>query len=298
MGEYDVTGIDVAAAHTGRLHQQNRRGTMERDPLRGGSAAAAAAAAGVNANPPPAVAPAGVTSIGSTGSSASRLRVFSVLPQVLADRAKEWGSCLSLREGWRQTDRGFFDAPGALAAACLVPHTAALAGAAMPPVTMVFAAVEGARSLLRWRRGADAREALRLLRLVLRSVLAAAPGGYLCREQEGDLRYMLAFPDASSALQWCLMVQEALMYAPWPPALLDLPDFAEQRAAGDGAMLFRGPRVKMGVCEGTPRSLVADHFGRADYFGTSTNQAARYMDVAAHGGQVACEAALAKAVFR
>lgn len=87
------------------------------------------------------------------------------------------------------------------------------------------------------------------------------------------------------------------MYAPWQPALLELPDCGEARG-GDGGLLFRGPRLKIGICEGVPRSLVADHAGKADYFGASVNCAARYMDVAAHGGQVACEAALAKAVFR
>jgi hypothetical protein len=42
----------------------------------------------------------------------------------------------------------------------------------------------------------------------------------------------------------------------------------------------------MGVCEGPPKSILPDHLGRADYHGASINQAARYMDAAAHGGQV------------
>jgi class 3 adenylate cyclase len=54
----------------------------------------------------------------------------------------------------------------------------------------------------------------------------------------------------------------------------------------------------MGVCKGRPRSLVANEEGRADYFGASVNQAARYMDAAACGGQVACEIQLIEAVFK
>ena len=37
-------------------------------------------------------------------------------------------------------------------------------------------------------------------------------------------------------------------------------------------------RLKMGVCEGSPRSIFPDHNGRADYHGASINQAARFMD--------------------
>ena len=45
----------------------------------------------------------------------------------------------------------------------------------------------------------------------------------------------------------------------------------------------------MGICEGPPRSIIPDHLGRADYHGASINQAARYMDAAAHGGMIALE---------
>ena len=42
----------------------------------------------------------------------------------------------------------------------------------------------------------------------------------------------------------------------------------------------------MGVCEGHPSSIMPDHLGRADYHGTSINQAARFMDAGeGEGGQ-------------
>lgn len=37
-------------------------------------------------------------------------------------------------------------------------------------------------------------------------------------------------------------------------------------------------RLKMGVCEGFPRSLLPDFAGKADYLGDNVNQAARFMD--------------------
>ena len=39
----------------------------------------------------------------------------------------------------------------------------------------------------------------------------------------------------------------------------------------------------MGICEGSPASIMPDHMGRADYHGTSVNLAARIMD-AGEGG--------------
>jgi len=42
----------------------------------------------------------------------------------------------------------------------------------------------------------------------------------------------------------------------------------------------------MGICEGAPRCVMPDHAGRADFHGATVNQAARFMDAAAHGGMV------------
>ena len=41
-------------------------------------------------------------------------------------------------------------------------------------------------------------------------------------------------------------------------------------------------RLKMGVSEGVPASIMPDHMGRADYHGASINQAARIMDAGDH----------------
>jgi hypothetical protein len=46
----------------------------------------------------------------------------------------------------------------------------------------------------------------------------------------------------------------------------------------------------MGMCSGPVRAVLPDHLGRADYHGATVNSAARYMDAAAHGGQIAMEA--------
>jgi hypothetical protein len=89
-----------------------------------------------------------------------------------------------------------------------------------------------------------------------------------------------------------VLVQEQLLLAPWPDALLALPAFAAVRD-GLGRLLFRGPRLRMGACEGRPRSITPDHAGRADYAGHAVNMAARYTE-AAHGGQVVFDVTLAE----
>lgn len=54
-----------------------------------------------------------------------------------------------------------------------------------------------------------------------------------------------------------------------------------------GVVVFRGPKVKMGIYEGMPtRALPHSTTGRADYFGQFVNRAARFCHAAAKGGQV------------
>lgn len=289
MGEYTMA---EAAAPPAAAAAQPAPPPPTPDVGGGEGGSAAAAAPGAVAAPRAAKPPSRLPSF-----EQMRLRVYSVLAPALADRARVWGAELFLRDGCYQTEKGFFDAPSAPLLAPTDSVAAAMSGN-LPPVTLVFAAVDGARSAVRALPAAYLRAALRLLRATLLAAVDQTPGAYLCREQEGAMCYMVAFPTASGALRWCLAVQDALLLAPWPAALLSLPGMGEEREASTGALLFRGPRLKMGLSEGPPRSILPDNNGRADFYGESVNQAARFMNAAAHGGQVVCEARLAEAVFR
>lgn len=75
----------------------------------------------------------------------------------------------------------------------------------LPPVTMVFMAVEGSDQLVRRRRPFTA-VVQTLLNRVVRDSLRRL-GGYLCRVQEGDMKFMVAFASPVTALEWCLLVQ-------------------------------------------------------------------------------------------
>lgn len=88
------------------------------------------------------------------------------------------------------------------------------------------------------------------------------------------------------------------MYVNWPAHVLAHPGFEEVLDPATGLPLFRGPRLRMGLAEGQPNSVLPDHTGRANYYGGSVNRAARFTDVAAHGGQVVTDLALLQKVCR
>jgi hypothetical protein len=75
----------------------------------------------------------------------------------------------------------------------------------LPAVTMVFMAVEGPEQLVRRRRTFTPLVQSLLSRVVRDSLRRL--GGYLCRVQEGDMKFMVVFGSPVTALEWCLLVQ-------------------------------------------------------------------------------------------
>ncbi|GFH08443.1 guanylate cyclase domain-containing protein, partial [Haematococcus lacustris] len=152
-----------------------------------------------------------------------------------------------------------------------------------PPMTLVFCAMEKF-SEMRAVNMLAAQEVYDLYGNVIRRTLLAV-GGYEC--QEFNSAYMIAFEHAADALEWALMVQETMMEAPWTPAMLSLPGCATSLSTEQpGLLLFHGPRVKVGLYQGTPVKVVPHSTtGRADYFGPLVNRAARFCHAAAQGGQ-------------
>lgn len=62
------------------------------------------------------------------------------------------------------------------------------------------------------------------------------------------------------------------MYVSWPSQLLTHPGCEEVIDPQTGLPLFRGPRLRMGLAEGQPNSVIPDHNGRANYYGGSVNR--------------------------
>jgi len=115
---------------------------------------------------------------------------------------------------------------------------------------------------------------LLMLRACVRSLLAGDEcNGYEC--QEIDSSFMLAFPNMDDTIYFAATLQQALPRLAWPNELFDF-----------GPHHRLGLRVGIGALSGAYTSRVPHvSTGRADYFGTVVNRAAR-IAAAAHGGQV------------
>ncbi|WIA30200.1 hypothetical protein OEZ86_000292, partial [Tetradesmus obliquus] len=212
-----------------------------------------------------------------------QLHLYSVAAPGMRQRASSteqlsrilsWSDAVNMRPGWVQVQKGFWEAPGAREMD-LSPSTGVYQAshAPLPDVTIVFAVVAGAAGFTFKRSRSDTRYVNKVIRRCMLQQLAVLPGGdgYLCRCQEADLKYMVAFENPHKAVQWCLAVQEALLYAHWPASVLSHPGFEQVLDPASGLPLFRGPRLRMGLAEGQPNSVVPDHNGRANYWGSCVN---------------------------
>jgi len=147
-------------------------------------------------------------------------------------------------------------------------------------VTLVFTDIQGSTAL--WERyGDDFQSILDLHHEVIRASIAKHEGYEV--KTEGDA-FMIAFSDATLALQFAMDAQIHLRDANWPAMFIDdsLPIEAA-RSSSDGS--FRGLRVRMGIHIGTPTASPDPNTGRMDYLGRMVNKTGRLMRAAA-GGQV------------
>ncbi|KAF8059749.1 CSN6 [Scenedesmus sp. PABB004] len=332
----------------------------------GGRAALAAAAAAATPPLPSACAPGGGRLGGAAlqgGLVLPTLQLVSILPRALAGRARQWGAALALAPGDQQIAAGYFDAPGTDAAPLLpavsprgsaagalaTPQGSRTLGAGgggrwggggwglgpLPPCTLVFARVEGLGRGRGHHRTDAARVVHATLAHLMQALLLALGGGpagrrwqgYLCRAQEAELQYMLAFSDPPRALEWALLLQEVLQHLPWPPHVLEAcecsgaggahacpppappappqhparrADSARPRSSSDSSGAPGGwgrPCIKIGLADGPPSAIGPDHLGRADYHGPYVNLAARMMAAAAAGGQVVTSSETAQTIF-
>lgn len=96
--------------------------------------------------------------------------------------------------------------------------------------------------------------------------------------------YMIAFPSASSALSWCLVMQKEFLKIDWPEQILSS-RLASEIKDKDGKLVFRGPKIRMSIHWGAPIAKMDEVTHRMDYMGPMVNRSARSMQVTA-GGQI------------
>lgn len=79
--------------------------------------------------------------------------------------------------------------------------------------------------------------------------------GYLVKTYELELKFFATFQTPAQAVEWCMLVQEAALLLPYDNDLLRHHGFKTKRNA-QGRVVFRGPRLKMGVAAGAPTCII------------------------------------------
>ncbi|KIW66956.1 hypothetical protein PV04_06236 [Phialophora macrospora] len=172
------------------------------------------------------------------------------------------------------------------AAAAMVSHD--LPARAIPPplgpIGIVFTDIVKSTNI--WEKDTNAMiSAMKLHDDTVRS-LTLSNNGYEVK-QNGD-GFMIAFPTATSAVQFCLDVQEKLLDEEWPKALLKLAP-GQETTDEEGHVLFRGLQLRMSAHWGEPVSKWNEVIQRMDYLGPVVNRAARFVQVTEGGQTVVSE---------
>lgn len=148
------------------------------------------------------------------------------------------------------------------------------------PLSIAFTDIKN--STLLWEASAEAMlKALDIHDNIMRQSMKSHSGYEV--KVIGDA-FMVAFPDAASALSWCLTVQHDLVTADWPREILEN-DCGREVLDSDGNVIFRGLSVRMGVHWGKPIDKMDLLTRRHDYIGPMVHRAARAIEVA-DGGQI------------
>ncbi|KAK5197152.1 hypothetical protein LTR72_000377 [Exophiala xenobiotica] len=158
-----------------------------------------------------------------------------------------------------------------------------LASRTPPPqgdLSIVFTDI--VKSTAIWEQDAPAMVRAMHLHDTMIRTLTEENSGYEVK-QNGD-GFMIAFHTATSAVRFCLDVQEQLLDEHWPAGILKLPS-GEETTDSDGHVLFRGLKLRMSAHWGEPVCNWNEVIQRMDYLGPMVNRAARFIE-ATEAGQI------------
>ena len=136
--------------------------------------------------------------------------------------------------------------------------------------TIVFTDIRASTAI--WEMSPDAMaKSIRIHNALLRQTLDEC-GGYEVKTI-GDA-FMVAFDNTPAGINFSLLVQEKLLQADWPTALLDVP-ICKAQDDPEGRTIWGGLTVRIGVNSGPVAVEENTLTGRVDYFGHAVNIAAR-----------------------
>ncbi|KAG1668893.1 hypothetical protein FOA52_016062 [Chlamydomonas sp. UWO 241] len=161
-------------------------------------------------------------------------------------------------------------------------------------VTIAFVNIVGMSTLQAWNKDHAAR-ALSVFRALSTRLLRQA-GGYLVERTSSGL-CLAAFSEPASAVAWGLCLIEVMKHADWDEELLahelcekvlvHAPNtgeiVTENGTPCAGHVLFRGPRIKVGIDVGQVQADVSPVTGRMTYRGKVMNRSARICGKASSG---------------
>jgi class 3 adenylate cyclase len=101
----------------------------------------------------------------------------------------------------------------------------------------------------------------------------------------GEGSFCVAFQEPLDAVEWCCDVQRELLVARWPDRLLEHSGACEITATMSDDVVFRGPRVRMGIHRGAVRISRDPITRRMEYAGSAVDTALRITAIT-HGGQI------------
>eukprot|EP00906_Rhabdomonas_costata_P028095 RCo039865 len=91
-------------------------------------------------------------------------------------------------------------------------------------------------------------------------------------EDDGNGRFLIAFPSAKEAVEWACEVQKALLEVRWSSSLLELPACRVERDSSK-TILMAGLRLQIGISTGFPEVRPLLKGNRVEYSGSVLQQA-------------------------
>eukprot|EP01135_Chromosphaera_perkinsii_P010534 Nk52_evm44s2152 gene=Nk52_evmTU44s2152 len=133
----------------------------------------------------------------------------------------------------------------------------------------------------------EMKEVVKTFLFELRVILKKC-NGYEASCDEGGM--LVLFKEAKDALMWCVTVQERLMEITWPDKVLSL-KLCRESFDSRGNLMFRGPRVQMGVHYGDVEQFYDTLEKRVTYAGLRVDETYGIHDICPGGNIVASHTA-------
>lgn len=129
------------------------------------------------------------------------------------------------------------------------------------------------------------KEAVQMYNQMLQTNLPSYGGYEVCYDER---KFVAAFSNGISAINWCIASQVGLLHVTWPKEILELPQASEKKVGG--TVVWRGLRTRMSIYSGTPAAELDANTGRMNYYGPVADTAASILKKTKFGYIVASSA--------